>query len=311
MIGSTLGDLREYIESLASDSGRYCLVCGRTGNRPVPADGLYFESRAIARTAGRATEQYRAVLRRYDPQLPYYDVIVCEKLPTVTSPGTPRVHADEEMGDRGGQSEAPLGREEVGEAIDFCHTVAGVVFEAIAASPHDDLEDAVMDTYLEAAETIESPDELCVQLLESIATELDTRLSPAEQVDVLTDAAASLPVDSDSREGREPLEDVLEELQSVALLESGHVDRCSIDLDSGASSWSVRLEGYAFGEPTGQIVTLPIVVGLLARSSTRSLSITDARRVEAAQPATWQLTIATTETDALHGLACINERECA
>ena len=310
MIGTTLGDLREYIEVLASDSGRYCLVCGRRGHRPVPAGGLYFESRAVARTAARTTEQYRTVLRRYDPQLPYYDVIVCEGLPTATSPGTPRVPAAAGIGDRGEKSAAPLDREEVSEAIDFCHTVAGVVFEAIAASPHDDLEDAVMDTYLEAAETIESPNELCVRLLESIATELDTRLSPAEQAGVLTDAAASLPVGSDSRGGREPLEDVLEELQSVALLESSCVDRCSIDLDSGASSWSVRLEGYAFGDPTGRMVTLPIAVGLLARSS-QPPSITDVERVETIPSATWQLTIDTTETDTPHGLACINEREYA
>lgn len=310
MIGTILGDLREYIEVLASDSGRYCLACGRTGHRPVPADGLYFESREAARIAGRATEQYRAVLRRYDPQLPYYDVIVCEELPTVASPETPRVTDDEGTDGRGGTPDTLFDQEETSETIDFCHTVAGVVFEAIAASPHGDLENAVMDTYLEAAETIESPDELCVQLLESIATELDTRLSPAEQMDVLTDAAASLPVDSDSREGREPLEDVLEELQSVTLLEAGHVDRCSIDLDSGASSWSVRLEGYAFGDPTGRMVTLPIAVGLLARSS-QPPSITDVERVETIPSATWQLTIDTTETDTPHGLACINEREYA
>lgn len=78
MMGETLGDIRQQIESLASDSGTYYLICGRTGERPVPASGLYFESRSAARAATRATKRYRAALRQYDPQVPYYDVIVCE-----------------------------------------------------------------------------------------------------------------------------------------------------------------------------------------------------------------------------------------
>lgn len=76
MTGATLLELRERVESLACDSGEYCLVCARHGGRPVPVDGCRFESRAAARTAARVTERYRARLRQYDPQLPRCAVVV-------------------------------------------------------------------------------------------------------------------------------------------------------------------------------------------------------------------------------------------
>ena len=79
MVGPTLVDIREHVETLASDDGDYYIVCGRTGDRPVPAAGLRFDERGTARSAARATEQYRAALRRYDPKVPRYDVIVCQR----------------------------------------------------------------------------------------------------------------------------------------------------------------------------------------------------------------------------------------
>lgn len=78
--------LRERLESLACDRGEYYLVCGRYGDRPVPATGCRFESRAVAQQAADVTERYRATLREYDPQLPQYDIIVCQT-PAVDSEG--------------------------------------------------------------------------------------------------------------------------------------------------------------------------------------------------------------------------------
>ncbi|ELZ29896.1 hypothetical protein C474_12706 [Halogeometricum pallidum JCM 14848] len=78
MAGTTLIEIREHIEALAGDDGEFAVVCGRTGERPIPVAGERFETRAVARTAARATEQYRAVLRRYDPQLRFYDLVVCQ-----------------------------------------------------------------------------------------------------------------------------------------------------------------------------------------------------------------------------------------
>ena len=78
MPDSTLADIRDRIEGLASADGRYYVTCARTGERPVPAAGHRFPSRATARAAARLAERYRATLRRYDPRTPSYDLIVCQ-----------------------------------------------------------------------------------------------------------------------------------------------------------------------------------------------------------------------------------------
>lgn len=84
MIGTTLGDVRDHIDALSSADGDYYLVCGRSGDRPVPAAGLRFGSRPAALAAARATEQYRRALRRYDSRLPVYDVIACQDGPVAS-----------------------------------------------------------------------------------------------------------------------------------------------------------------------------------------------------------------------------------
>ncbi|MFC4541704.1 hypothetical protein ACFO5R_07165 [Halosolutus amylolyticus] len=304
MIGTMLTDIRDHIESLASEAGRYYLVCGRTGDRPVPADGLYFEARAVARAAAQATEQYRAVLRRYDPSVPTYDVIVFEEVVDARSVEIQEEGGSGVTGERQGGPFCSEGAETRG-AIDFCHTVAGVVFEAIADSSHVGLENAVMDTYLDVAETIDHPDELCLRLLDSIAAELDARLDPAEQASLLATAADALPIDPDDRDDPAPLVTTLAVLQSVGLLESARVTQSPADFGPGQRSWSVRLDGYALGEPADRLVTLPIVVGLFARLSTRSLAITEAERVDRESPATWRLRITATESDSPRGLVCV------
>ena len=87
MPDSTLTDTRDRIEALASADGRYYVTCARTGDRPVPAAGHRFPNRATARTAARLTERYRAVLRRYDPQTPSYNLIVCQRPGAATTAG--------------------------------------------------------------------------------------------------------------------------------------------------------------------------------------------------------------------------------
>lgn len=78
MAESSLRAIRAQIELLASEEGSYYLVCARCGDRPVPAATLRFESRTIARAAAGATEQYRMILREYDPDLPRYEIVVCQ-----------------------------------------------------------------------------------------------------------------------------------------------------------------------------------------------------------------------------------------
>lgn len=297
MVGTTLVDLREHVEALASPDGEYSLVCARTGDRPIPAAGLRFASRPTARAATQWTEQYRATLRRYDPQVPYYDVIVQE------SPTAPSANAAGEEGSASasGTAARPL--------IEFCHAVAGVVFETIAASEHDDIEDAIMETYFAVAETVEHPDDLCLRLLESIATELDDRLDPAAQADVLSAAASALRVDAPAGTDGDgdPLDGTLARLRTAGLFADYRIERCSADLDADSRSWEVRIDEYALGKGVagGRIVTLPIVVELLARLAACSIRITGAERVDGT--ATWQLTVATSTAENPCGLACLAE----
>ncbi|MFW5978419.1 MAG: DUF7551 domain-containing protein, partial [Halohasta sp.] len=239
MIGTTLSDIRAHIESLASPTGRYYLVCGRTGDRPVPADGLYFDCRPTARAAATATERYRTALRRYDPQLPCYDIIVSERADAVRSPDDPTYPAAGPVD----SLRAPTpDREPDRSLIDFCHTVAGVVFETIADSPHDGVEDAIMDRYLVLAETVDHPDECCLRLIEAVATELDDRLPADQQADLLRAAASELPQPPAPDPGVDPLDAALSALQSVALLDGYTVDTQVVSC--GSTSWTVTVDDY-------------------------------------------------------------------
>jgi len=272
MIGTTLSDIRTHIESLASPQGAYYLVCGRTGDRPVPADGLAFDCRPTARAAATATEQYRRALRRYDPRLPCYDIIVCQRAEAVRSTE---------------DTECPLSAE--GSTVDFCHTVAGVVFETIADSPHANLQNAIMDRYLSLAETIGHPDELCLRLIEAIATELDARLSPAEQAEVLRTAAGRLSTPTATPTAA-PLEAALDSLQSVSMLGGYAVDCQSVRCAS--TRWELTLDDYPLGS-TDRVVTLPLVVECFRRLSSVDLRISGVERTAAA-PSSWRLTLTAT-----------------
>ncbi len=122
VIGTTLAGISDHIEGLASADGDYSLVCARYGDRPVPAAGLRFESRAAARAAARATEQYRDALRRYDPQVPYYDVIVRQEYAAdnALDLGSADASADVDSGSRGSDDGShDLRRFSAAEAADW------------------------------------------------------------------------------------------------------------------------------------------------------------------------------------------------
>lgn len=202
MLGTTLGDIRSHVESLASADGRYYLVCARHGDRPVPADGLRFETRETARAAARAAEQYRTALRRYDPRLPHYDVVVCQerqerlRVDRDADPATPESVDSLPTSGRDGRPR-PTSRSVASPAnarcVEFCHRVAAAVFEALSGGGHDAIESAVVDEYFELAERVTDLDDLCLCLLESIATEISRGLAPDEQARVVEAAASRLP----------------------------------------------------------------------------------------------------------------------
>lgn len=289
MVGSTLGKLRRHIEALESDGGRYYLVCGRTGDRPVPTVGKRFESRETADRAVRATERYRSALRRYDPQLPYYDLIVCEE-PVVNTPQEPE------------SKSTALRRRQL---IEFCHTVAGAVFETVAESPHDAVERAVMDTYLDAAESIESPDELCLRLLESMSTELENHLTTEEQAAIIRTAAERISPHSPCEE---PLSETLARLHSASLVSNYTLRPSSTDSCSEGRMWNVTLTAYALDTVDGRISTLPLIVELVSRCPDSTLQISHAERFEADDsPLTWRFRVSIASGGTPAGLVSVPE----
>ncbi|GAB3689077.1 hypothetical protein GCM10028857_24010 [Salinarchaeum chitinilyticum] len=271
MIGTTLGEIRSAVEALSSEDGSYYLVCARTGDRPVPAADLRFDSRACARAAATATEQYRAALRRYDPQLPYYDVVACQAGETESdgrSGGvwTATAGRDRRAGGDAGDSGrfTPAASASSGERsalVECCHRVVAAAFEALSAAGHDAVESAVMDAYVELAEAVEDPDELCCCLLECMAAEIDRELSPRQQAAVVADAADRLPAPQPTDR---PLSATLEDLQARGLL-AGHArSRWSADPD-GARSVVALVDGYVLSPRDGRLPVLPVVVELLRR----------------------------------------------
>jgi hypothetical protein len=219
MIGTTLNDIHAHIEELASEGSEYYLACARYGDRPVPASGLRFESRATARLAARATEQYRATLRRYDPRLPHYDIVVCQdsRVTERTRHRRDRRRMLASDPEEWALSEPVLdtGSDEHRRRIEFCHRVAAAVFEALSSAGHDAVETAVMDAYFDLAETVPDREELCLCLLESMAAALDGRLAPGEQAEVLAGAAARLDPGGDAGE---PIAATLERLEGVGIV---------------------------------------------------------------------------------------------
>lgn len=203
MIGTTLTEIRTHIESLATQDGEYYLTCARYGDRPVPASTLRFPTRATARAAAQATTQYRQALRQYDPQVPYYDVIVCQAISMKyrrkrverNSFSSPTYSAS--LSEPVVTHSSTVGH----DLVEFCHRVAAAVFETISEHGCDSIESAIMNRYFKHAEELSDPDGLCIRLLESMAVELTDHLEPSEQLTFLSAAADRLEITSDDMTG--------------------------------------------------------------------------------------------------------------
>jgi len=255
MVGPTLLDIREHIEALASDDGRYYVVCGRTGDRPVPVARHRFPDRATARAAVRATEQYRAALRRYDPRVPCYDPIVCQdaEVRTTTRQDDSTVAT---------LSEPVLDDATPGtrcELVEFCHQVAGAVFETLSEAGYGTVETAVMDTYFELATSVDDPDEFCLCLLESMAGELDEQLHPSDQAEVVTSAAQRL---GSAETASDPLAATLSTLGGRGLIEWYAHSPWAVCRDPSPESVVAHVDGYPFRPREGRLPVLPLVLEL-------------------------------------------------
>ncbi|MFC4357972.1 hypothetical protein ACFO0N_08435 [Halobium salinum] len=116
-----------------------------------------------------------------------------------------------------------------------------------------------MDAYFEHAETVSDPDDLCLCLLESMAMELDERLPPAEQAEVLANAADRL---SPAEATHQPVSTTLSILEDRGLLGGYTLSPWSVELDEGIRSTVVRLSEYALSPRNGRLPVLPIVLEL-------------------------------------------------
>lgn len=298
MVGTTLREIRQHIERLASDDGSYYVVGARSGVRPVPVAGQRFATRTDAADAARATEQYRAALRRYDPQLPFFDPIVSQDRT-----------ADADRGHHG--SDRPVGEIELQSSVDenrrdrnddpligFCHDVSGAVFEALSAADHRAAERAIMETYLAAAEATTDRNTLCLVLLETMASELEQHLSATERTQLLRAAAANLsPVEA----AADPVDASLAFLNSLSLIREYGVTRDS-DGPTGGDAWTVSLRGYAIECGEQRFPTLPIGIDIVRRTGapTERLGVTD---VTALGDGDWRFVLTSDETTR-GGLVC-------
>lgn len=298
MVGTTLREIRHSIERLASDDGEYSVVCARSGEQPVPVAGRRFATRPDAADAARATEQYRAALRRYDPQLPFYDPIVRQT--RAGAEGHTRNESAHSTADR--EKRQSVDRAQAtptdGPLIGFCHDVSGAVFEALSSRDHERVERAIMDTYLAAAEATTDRNALCLVLLETIAAELDRHLAAAERTRLLQAAAANLsPVDP----ADDPVATSLAYLDSLSLIGAYGVTRESVDT-TGEDVWTVTLRGYAIDGDDRRFPTLPIGIDVLRRTApaTESLGVSE---VTALGDGDWQFVLTTDERTS-GGLVC-------
>ncbi|MEF8806944.1 DUF7551 domain-containing protein [Natronomonas sp.] len=238
MTGNALADIRRHLESLSDPNGRYYLVCARTGERPFPADGLRFATRKTAAEAADAAAAYRSELRRWDERLPPRDFVVCEDL--YLSPPA--------------------------DLVDFCHEVAGAVFETLSAHGYPEIENAVIDAYLEAAEHVADRDRLCLLLLDCMSAEL-AMLTTDKQATVLRAASKRL---SDTAAALDPLSGTLDRFARLTLIEDYECRR-------DGSAWQVTVDGYELADGE-TLPTLPFAVEYFRRNPEGTPAIRGAER---------------------------------
>jgi hypothetical protein len=259
----TLAEMREYIDDLASDDGPYYVACGRTGHRPVPVAGKRFDERPTARSVARVAERYRAALRRYDPQVANYDLIVRQDAPPVV-PGETDAEEPEHRSWTlsepvlGGVSPAP----ERTDLAAFCDRVASAALELLPGGGPN-ATPTVLDAHPGIPGGVADREDRAVGLLEHVATEVDARLDPSEQAEVVTGVATRLgPVAGSDR----PLGATLARLERRGLI--GSYTQQVRAVDRGVvQSIDVELSGYALSPRDGRLPVLPIAVGLFRHRS--------------------------------------------
>ena len=267
MVGATLRDISRHVDCLSAPDGPYAVVCGRTGCEPYPVAGRRFDDRNTAAEAAEATTEYRATLRQYDPQVPFYEPLVHD-LDEGPAGMVPSAEADPRL-----------------RYLEFCHNVAGATFEALSEASLREVESAAMETYLTLAEVVEDHDDFALTMLWSVTSELAHRADQREQTDIVDRAAQALrgPNATPALSPDEVLRAAIEELASV-----GFVSADSVAVGAGPDRWRVTFGNYALAERTGRLPTLPLSVVLARRLPDTDFAFTAATPVGDDR---WQLTL--------------------
>ena len=74
---ATIRRARERIEAVAVEDGDFGVACKDSGCSPAPVTDATFETFEAAELACLSARAYRRALRRLDPSLPEYDLVVC------------------------------------------------------------------------------------------------------------------------------------------------------------------------------------------------------------------------------------------
>ncbi|MFC7057901.1 DUF7551 domain-containing protein [Halovenus salina] len=184
-----------------------------------------------------------------------------------------------------GVSPAPAIPGQQSGRIEFCHQVAGALFETLSNEGYDEIERAVMDAYFESAETISSRDVLCLRLLEQMAAELDSQLSNTTQASVLGQAAAQLPVSSTQET---TLTAAFDRMEAIELLDSYSTSPWTVDPVDGERQCQITVAEYALSPLDTAIPTLPITIDLLCRQPDTTFTVSGVTRTNSD---TWQFTL--------------------
>ncbi|MFC6871842.1 DUF7551 domain-containing protein [Halobellus marinus] len=269
MVGATLLDIRRHVDGLAAPEGPYAVVCGRTGCEPSPVSGLRFGERDTAAEAADAATEYRATLRQYDPQVPFYEPLVHD---VANGPNGVATAADADTRLR---------------YLSFCHDVAGATLEAFSDVGLREVESAAMETYLTLAEVVADRDDFCLTMLWSLTSELAARTDRAEQVPVVEAAAASLR-GADRGTSLRPeagIRAAIGNLETVGFVGSGTVTPAA-----DGDGWTVTLGDYALAERTGRLPTLPLSIAIARRLPETTFRFASATPLGDRR---WQLTVET------------------
>ncbi|WP_416839254.1 hypothetical protein [Haloferax sp. DFSO52] len=292
MVGATLRDIRAAIQSLSCPDGDFEVVCGRSGIAPSAVAGLAFEDRHTAGEAAELAGSYRSALRRYDPTLPFDDPLVHEVSPTPIVP-LPTTPEDE-------QTRFSL----------FCHDISGAVFESLSALGHREVESAAMETYLTLAEIVGDEADFCLTMVWSLMSEMDVRLSDAEQTEVIERAADMFP----RLRTPNPVGATLRHLESVGFIDgyaarpipsAGDAEDDGGD-DADRRCWECTFGEYTLAERTGRIPTLPIAIDLLRRVPGKSVRFIDG---EALSESRWRLRVHICHAGESDGLVSVDVAE--